>query len=90
MVLYGHVLRNALIPIASVIGVYSIVLIGDSVMTEVVFSRPGLGKLMVGAMKQRDYATLQSVMLIYAVFVVLINLITDISYAFIDPRIRYT
>lgn len=90
VVLYGHVLRNALIPIASVIGVYSIVLIGDSVMTEVVFSRPGLGKLMVGAMKQRDYATLQSVMLIYAVFVVLINLITDISYAFIDPRIRYT
>lgn len=90
VVLYGHVLRNALIPIASVVGVYSIVLIGDSVMTEVVFSRPGLGKLMVGAMKQRDYATLQSVMLIYAALVVLINLVTDISYAFFDPRIRYT
>jgi len=89
VVIYGHVLKNSIIPIASVIGVYSIVLIGDSVMTEVVFSRPGLGKLMVGAMKQRDYATLQSVMIIYATFVVVINLITDISYVFFDPRIRY-
>jgi ABC-type dipeptide/oligopeptide/nickel transport system permease component len=58
-------------------------------MTEVVFSRPGLGKLMVGAMKQRDYSTLQSVMIIYAAFVVVINLLTDISYAFFDPRVRY-
>lgn len=90
VVIYGHVLRNSIIPIASVIGVYSIVLIGDSVMTEVVFSRPGLGKLMVGAMKQRDYATLQSVMLIYAALVIVINLVTDISYAFFDPRVRYT
>jgi ABC-type dipeptide/oligopeptide/nickel transport system permease component len=89
VVIYGHVLRNSIIPIASVIGVYSIVLIGDSVMTEVVFSRPGLGKLMVGAMKQRDYSTLQSVMIIYAAFVVVINLLTDISYAFFDPRVRY-
>ncbi len=90
VVIYGHVLRNSIIPIASVIGVYSIVLIGDSVMTEVVFSRPGLGKLMVGAMKQRDYSTLQSVMIIYAAFVVVINLLTDISYVFFDPRVRYT
>ncbi len=90
VVIYGHALRNSIIPIASIIGVYSIVLLGSSVMTEVVFSRPGLGKLMVGAMKQRDYATLQSVMLIYAAFVVVINLITDVSYAFFDPRIRYS
>jgi len=90
VVIYGHVLRNSIIPIASIVGVYSIVLLGSSVMTEVVFSRPGLGKLMVGAMKQRDYATLQSVMLVYAAFVVVINLITDISYAFFDPRIRYS
>ncbi len=90
VVIYGHALRNSIIPIASIIGVYSIVLLGSSVMTEIVFSRPGLGKLMVGAMKQRDYATLQSVMLIYALFVVVINLITDISYVFFDPRIRYS
>lgn len=59
-------------------------------MTEVVFSSPGLGKLMVGAMKQRDYLTLQPVMIIYAAFVVVINPLTDISYAFFDPRVRYT
>ena len=89
VVVYSHVLRNALIPIVSVLGVYSVVLIGDSVMTEVVFSRPGLGKLMVQAMMQRDYIALQTLILIYAVFVVLINLITDLSYGLIDPRVRY-
>ena len=89
VVIYSHALRNALIPIVSVLGVYSVVLIGDSVMTEVVFSRPGLGKLMVSAMMQRDYIALQSLILIYAVFVVFINLITDLSYGFIDPRVRY-
>lgn len=88
-VVYSHALRNALIPIVSVLGVYSVVLIGDSVMTEVVFSRPGLGKLMVSAMMQRDYIALQSLILIYAVFVVFINLITDLSYGLIDPRVRY-
>jgi peptide/nickel transport system permease protein len=89
VVLLRHALRTALIPIISVIGVYSIVLIGSSVMTEVVFSRPGLGKMMVGAMKQRDYTALQSIMVIYALFVVLINLLTDLAYGLIDPRIRY-
>jgi ABC-type dipeptide/oligopeptide/nickel transport system permease component len=89
IVVYSHALRNALIPIVSVLGVYSIVLIGDSVMTEVVFSRPGLGKLMVSSMMQRDYIALQSLILIYAVFVVIINLITDLSYGLIDPRVRY-
>lgn len=89
IVIYGHAFKNALIPIISVIGVYSIVLIGSSVMTEIVFSRPGLGKMMVGAMKQRDYMTLQSIMVMYAGFVVVINLLTDLSYGFIDPRIKY-
>jgi ABC-type dipeptide/oligopeptide/nickel transport system permease component len=89
VVIMRHGLRTALIPVVSVIGVYSIVLIGSSVMTEVVFSRPGLGKLMVGAMKQRDYTTLQSIMVIYASFVVVINLTTDLAYGVIDPRIRY-
>jgi ABC-type dipeptide/oligopeptide/nickel transport system permease component len=89
VVITRHGLRTALIPVVSVIGVYSIVLIGSSVMTEVVFSRPGLGKLMIGAMKQRDYTTLQSIMVIYASFVVIINLVTDLAYGIIDPRIRY-
>ncbi|MGA7878153.1 MAG: ABC transporter permease [Desulfoferrobacter sp.] len=89
VVLYKHVLRNALIPIVALGGLYAVVLIGSSVMVEIVFSRPGLGKLMVGAIKQRDYTTLQSVMVIYAILVVLINLATDLIYGFIDPRIKY-
>jgi ABC-type dipeptide/oligopeptide/nickel transport system permease component len=89
VVLYKHVLRNALIPIVALGGLYAVVLIGSSVMVEIVFSRPGLGKLMVGAIKQRDYTTLQSVMVVYAFIVVLINLATDLVYGFIDPRIKY-
>jgi len=90
LVLYKHVLRNALIPIVTLGGLYVVVLIGSSVMVEIVFSRPGLGKLMVGAIKQRDYTTLQSVMVIYALMVVLINLATDLIYGIIDPRIKYS
>ena len=88
-VLYKHVLRNALIPIVALGGLYAVVLIGSSVMVEIVFSRPGLGTLMVGAIKQRDYTTLQSVMVLYTVIVVLINLLTDLIYGLIDPRIKY-
>ena len=57
-------------------------------LVEVVFSRPGLGKMMIGAIKQRDYMTLQSVMVVYGSMVVVINLLTDLSYGLIDPRIR--
>ncbi|MDR5694690.1 MAG: ABC transporter permease [Armatimonadota bacterium] len=89
VVLYRHALRSALIPIISIIGIYSIVLLGSSVMVEIVFSRPGLGKIMLTAMKQRDYAVLQSVMVIYAAFAVLLNLLTDLLYGLVDPRIRY-
>ncbi len=89
VVLYKHALRNALIPIVTLGGLYAVVLIGSSVMIEIVFSRPGLGKLMVGAIKQRDYTTLQSVMVFYAVLVVIINLLTDLVYGLIDPRIQY-
>jgi len=88
-VLFVHALKNALIPIVTIIGIYSVVLIGSSVMTEIVFSRPGLGKLLVGAMKNRDYTTLQSLMVVYTGFVVFMNLFTDLVYCFIDPRISY-
>jgi len=89
VVLLKHALRNALIPIIALGGVYAVVLIGSSVMTEIVFSRPGLGSLMVGAIKQRDYTTLQSVMVFYSVIVVVLNLMTDLVYGLIDPRIQY-
>jgi ABC-type dipeptide/oligopeptide/nickel transport system permease component len=87
-VVWKHTLRNALIPIAAVIGAYASITIGSSVMVEIVFSRPGLGKMLVGAANQRDYPTVQSLLGIIAFFVVGINLITDILYAWIDPRIR--
>ena len=89
IVLLKHALRNALIPIVVLGGVYAVVLIGSSVMTEIVFSRPGLGSLMVGAIKQRDYTTLQSVMVFYSVIVVVLNLMTDLVYGLIYPRIQY-
>jgi len=86
-VISRHALRSALIPIVALTGIWGVALIGDSVTTELVFSRPGLGKLMVGAMLQRDYTTLQSTMVVYALFVVAINLVTDLVYGFVDPRV---
>jgi len=83
-----HALRPALLPIVSLTGVWAVALVGDSVTTEVVFSRPGLGKMMVGAMLQRDYTSLQSVMVIYTLFVVGLNLVTEIAYGWVDPRVR--
>ena len=89
VVVYKHAFMNALIPVVSVLGIYFIINLGSSIMTEIVFSRPGLGKLMVLAMKQRDYSVLQSVMLIYATLAIFINLFVDLVYGFIDPRIKY-
>ncbi len=88
-VIYKHALRNALIPTVTVIGIYMSILMGGSVLTEIIFSRPGLGKMMVFAVKDRDYIALQSVIIIFSAFVFLFNLITDLLYAIIDPRIEY-
>ncbi|MCC7022903.1 MAG: ABC transporter permease [Thermomicrobiales bacterium] len=90
VVLLRHALRAALIPIVSLVGIFAISLIGSSVLVEEVFARPGLGKLMVGATKQKDYTTLQSIMVIYALIIVIINLVVDIIYTFVDPRVRYS
>lgn len=89
IVLLRHALRSALVPIVSLTGIWAASLIGDSVLTEVVFARPGLGRMMVNAIMQRDYTTLQSVMVIFAAFVVVINLITDLTYGIVDPRVRH-
>lgn len=84
-----HAMRSALIPIVSVTGIWAVSLIGDSVTVEVVFARPGLGKMMVGAILQRDYTALQSIMVVYTGFVVVINLGIDLIYGWVDPRIRH-
>jgi peptide/nickel transport system permease protein len=88
VVVRKHALRNALIPIITVIGLFMGIQIGNSVLTEIVFSRPGLGKLIVGALNQRDYTMLQGMMVIYTLIVVAVNVLTDIAYGLADPRVK--
>jgi peptide/nickel transport system permease protein len=88
-VTYVHAFRNALVPVVTVIGVTTAVLIGGAVVTEIVFNIPGLGRLVISAILRRDYPVVQGVVLVTAAAYVLINLAVDILYAFIDPRIRY-
>lgn len=88
IVLYKHVLRNAMIPIVTFLGFYAIIMIGDSIAIEIVFSRPGFGRLILGGIAQRDYVLLQSVLLVYVLVATLINLAVDILYTIIDPRVE--
>jgi peptide/nickel transport system permease protein len=88
-VLLRHVLRNAAVPIVTVIGLGVALLIGGVVVTESVFSIPGLGRLTVDAVLARDYPTVQAVVLLFSAVYVLINLLVDLTYTFLDPRIRY-
>ncbi|MGI4950697.1 MAG: ABC transporter permease [Janthinobacterium lividum] len=88
MIVWRHGLRNAAMPVVTVVGLYVGILIGNSVLTEIVFNRPGLGKVIVGALNQRDYTTLQGLMVIYCFLIVLVNLVTDLAYGFIDPRVK--
>ena len=87
-VIWRHAFRNGLIPVVTVVGLYLGILIGNSVLTEIVFNRPGLGKLIVSALNQRDYTVLQGMMVVYAFAIVLVNLLTDLTYGFIDPRVK--
>jgi len=84
-----HALRNAAVPIVTVIGVGIALLIGGVVVTESVFNIPGLGRLTVDAVLARDYPTIQAVILLFSFLYVLINLLIDLSYLVLDPRIRY-
>lgn len=88
-VVYKHGLRNALIPLVTILGVNMGNLLGGTVITESVFSRPGLGRLLLDAISARDYPQIQGAVAFFAFFFVAINLVTDLMYGFIDPRIRY-
>jgi peptide/nickel transport system permease protein len=88
-VLMRHALRNAAVPIVTVIGIGAALLIGGVVVTESVFSIPGLGRLTVDAVLARDYPTVQAVILLFSLVYVLLNLLVDVAYTFLDPRIRY-
>ncbi|MBI3515357.1 MAG: ABC transporter permease, partial [Proteobacteria bacterium] len=88
LVTWRHALRNALILVVTVVGLYLGILVGNSVLTEIVFNRPGLGKLIVNALGRRDYTMLQGLMVIYGGFIVIANLLTDLAYGAIDPRVK--
>jgi peptide/nickel transport system permease protein len=88
-VLFLHALKNAAVPIVTVIGIGIALLIGGAVVTESVFAIPGLGRLTVDAILRRDYPVIQGVILLFSFVYVLVNLLIDILYTFLDPRIRY-
>ncbi len=88
LVISRHALRNSLIPIVTIIGLETSVLLGGAVLTETVFALPGMGTAMVNAILARDYPVIQGFTVVIAFIFVLSNLIVDVSYAFLDPRIR--
>jgi peptide/nickel transport system permease protein len=90
LVLRRHVLRNALIPIITIVGVQLATLLGGVIVVEVVFAWPGLGRLTLDAVSARDYPVLQGAVLLFAALFLLVNLLVDLLYAAVDPRIRYS
>jgi len=88
-VLIGHALKNAAVPIATIIGIGIALLISGVVITETVYAIPGIGRLTVDAILRRDYPIIQGIILLFSAAYVLVNLAVDISYTFLDPRIRY-
>jgi peptide/nickel transport system permease protein len=88
-ILFVHALKNAAVPIVTVIGIGIALLIGGAVVTESVFAIPGLGRLTVDAILRRDYPLIQGLVLLFSFVYVLVNLVIDLSYTLLDPRIRY-
>ena len=89
VVVIGHAVKNALIPVVTIVGAELPVLVGGAVIMEQIFSLPGMGRLMVEALQRRDYTVVSGVNLVIAAAVVISNLLVDISYAYLDPRVRY-
>ncbi|MBW6425801.1 ABC transporter permease [Rhizobium sp. XQZ8] len=87
-VIYRHGLRNALLPLTTGIGLSTLATLSGSVAIELVFNRPGIGKLLISAIAERDYAVIQGGVVVLALLVVLINLLMDLVYIVVDPRIR--
>ncbi len=89
-VVFRHVLKNALIPVITLLGLQIAFLIGGSVITESVFAIPGVGRLLLSSIANRDYPVIQGIVVIIGLFVITTNLLIDLSYAWLDPRIRYS
>lgn len=88
-VLIRHGLRNALLPITTAVGLQFGALLGGAVLTETIYSWPGMGQYLVNSVNSRDYVAVQGTIFVFAVCVIVVNLATDLVYAYIDPRIRY-
>jgi len=88
-VYFKHALRNVLVIVITAMGVYTGTILGGAILTETVFNRPGLGKLLIGAIAQRDYNLIQSGLIVFALIIVLVNLLVDLSYGLLDPRVKY-
>jgi ABC-type dipeptide/oligopeptide/nickel transport system permease component len=89
LVVYRHALKNALIPVVTVLGLQFGALLGGTVVIETVFSRPGIGRLAVTSILSKDFQVTQGTVLMSAIFYTLVNIVVDVSYALLDPRIRY-
>ncbi len=89
VVVIRHALKNALIPVVTIVGIWIPILVAGTVVIEVIFGLPGLGRLLVNAVEQRDYSVVTGVMCVFGFGMVLTNLVVDLGYALLDPRIRY-
>ncbi|MEA3238368.1 MAG: ABC transporter permease [Candidatus Bipolaricaulota bacterium] len=89
VVIMSHALRNAMIPIITVFGLQFAILMGGAVLTETVFSWPGIASFLVRSIESRDWPSIQGAIVFIAIFISVINLLVDVAYSFIDPRVRY-
>jgi peptide/nickel transport system permease protein len=89
VVVYRHAMKNALLPVVTIIGISVAVVAGGSVIMETIFQLPGIGVYLVRGMNQRDYPVVQYIVFIIALWIIFVNLLTDITYALLDPRIRF-
>jgi peptide/nickel transport system permease protein len=89
-VIYRHALKGAMIPVITIVGLQLSVLLGGAVIAEQIFALPGMGRSMLGAISKRDYPLVQSYVLIFSVIYLVMNLVVDLLYGYLDPRIRYS
>jgi ABC-type dipeptide/oligopeptide/nickel transport system permease component len=90
VIVVRHALRNSLIPVVTIMGPIFAFLVTGTLVTETIFGVPGMGKYFVGSITNRDYPVIMGTILFFAIIIVLANLIVDLMYAWLDPRIRYT
>jgi peptide/nickel transport system permease protein len=89
VVVVRHALKNALIPVVTIIGGQLVVMVGGDVIIEQIFNLPGLGRLMLDSISHRNYTVVSGVLMVFALGMVLINLLIDLTYGFFDPRVTY-